>query len=98
MLSFEWGTVAESEVQGKVKKLMGCLCPLLDLRRVYHITDPDVQAEYVLRGFICYYGRHYFAYFYSTTEDQWLLYDDAVVKVIICLITIHARKSAASAT
>jgi len=29
------------------------------------------NSLYILRGMICYYGRHYWAYFYSETFDVW---------------------------
>ncbi|KAF0700086.1 Aste57867_9365 [Aphanomyces stellatus] len=35
-----------------------------------------IKAQYRFRGFVCYYGRHYFAFFYSTAHQLWLLFDD----------------------
>ena len=31
---------------------------------------------YRLRGFICYYGRHYICFMYSTARATWLIFDD----------------------
>ena len=36
-----------------------------------------VNSNYILRGMIVFYGRHYMAYFYSEKHDAWYLYDDA---------------------
>jgi ubiquitin C-terminal hydrolase len=36
----------------------------------------------VLRGMICYYGKHYDAYYYCSNRHQWLVFDDATVKSV----------------
>ena len=40
------------------------------------MSADEVTPHYVLRGIICYYGRHYWAYFYSQKNDTWLKFDD----------------------
>ena len=34
------------------------------------------SCEYVFRGMIVFYGRHYTAYFYSERFDAWYRFDD----------------------
>lgn len=33
-------------------------------------------CEYIFRGMIVFYGRHYMAYFYSERHDAWYRFDD----------------------
>jgi len=33
--------------------------------------DAAKTTNFVFRGMICYYGRHYWAYFYSESFDTW---------------------------
>ena len=40
----------------------------------------EMTTTYVLRGLIMYYGRHYYAYFYSEKYDCWFRFDDAMIK------------------
>jgi Ubiquitin carboxyl-terminal hydrolase len=54
------------------------LIPLeLDLSHMF--PSLGRRAMYVLRGMICYYGKHYNTYFFSYSKRQWLVYDDARV-------------------
>jgi ubiquitin C-terminal hydrolase len=39
-------------------------------------------AHYSLRSVICYFGHHYQAFVLSEELQQWLLFDDAVIKVV----------------
>ena len=55
--------------------------PTLNLGRIYKVgtalgRDGINPATYVLRGMIVYYGRHYWAYFYSQKFDTWFQFDD----------------------
>ena len=36
---------------------------------------------YQLRGFICYYGKHYLSFFYSPSHAAWLRFNDGTIKV-----------------
>jgi len=38
--------------------------------------------KYLLRGLICYYGKHYKAYFFSPSWKRWLCFNDAKISVI----------------
>ena len=42
----------------------------------------DSTTNFVLRGMICYYGKHYWAYFYSESFDTWLQFDDQNLRKI----------------
>ena len=47
----------------------------MDLARIYKVGRDSAEgssaATYVMRGMIVYYGRHYYAYFYSQKFDSW---------------------------
>lgn len=45
-------------------------------------TKKQNKATYRLRGMICYYGKHYNAYFYNEELAQWIVFDDACVKQV----------------
>ena len=58
----------------ELKKLWGLLPPKIDLKKFMKVTLDEGKAScstYVLRGIIVYYGRHYWAYFYSQKFDSW---------------------------
>lgn len=57
----------------------------LDLTRAFSTKTPspqNAQPKHHFRGFVCYYGQHYFAFFYSTAHRSWLLFDDNTVRRI----------------
>ena len=57
-----------------LRKLYYMLEPKLNLSRIYkvsEVSDSPSNATYVVRGLIVYYGRHYWAYFYSQKFDTW---------------------------
>ena len=59
--------------------------PRLNLSRVYRVcevSDSPSNATYVFRGMIVYYGRHYWAYFYSQKFDTWFQFDDEKISRI----------------
>jgi len=37
--------------------------------------------RHVFRGAVCYYGRHYVAYFFSWAMQKWVLFDDSRVRI-----------------
>eukprot|EP01012_Entosiphon_sulcatum_P011618 TRINITY_DN17116_c0_g1_i1.p1 TRINITY_DN17116_c0_g1~~TRINITY_DN17116_c0_g1_i1.p1 ORF type:complete len:669 (-),score=66.83 TRINITY_DN17116_c0_g1_i1:7-2013(-) len=41
-------------------------------------ADPNAE----LMGLVCYYGKHYIAYFKSLPTQQWVLFDDSYVKAV----------------
>lgn len=58
--------------------LYGLLSPTLAIDKIMEVsqTTKNRSCVFVLRGMICYYGRHYWAYFYSEQNDSWLKFDD----------------------
>lgn len=62
-----------------ITKLYNLLQPKLNLSRIYKISEVSnspSNATYILRGLIVYYGKHYWAYFYSQKFDSWFKFDD----------------------
>ena len=62
-----------------MRKLWGLLPPKLDLKKFMKVTLDEGSppcTQYVLRGAIVYYGRHYWAYFYSQKFDRWYQFND----------------------
>ncbi|KAL6077098.1 protein deubiquitination [Balamuthia mandrillaris] len=53
-----------------------------DRRREGRLNPPHHRNLYIFRGMICYYGKHYSAYFFSYTLNEWLCFDDEKVKVV----------------
>lgn len=57
-----------------IRKLYNMLQPKINLSKIYKVSvarDNPVSATYVMRGLVVYYGRHYWAYFYSQKFDTW---------------------------
>ncbi len=40
------------------------------------------SEKYFFKGFVFYYGKHYFCYFRNLNDANWYLYDDAKVKIV----------------
>lgn len=68
----------------KLQEIMNTLQVIqneITLKDLYTSTDSDIQkSSYRLRGMICYYGKHYNAYFFNEELSQWIVFDDATVK------------------
>lgn len=57
----------------------------LDLRSMFQFGGEAAQSSnicYVFKGMVCFYGRHYVSFFYSSRSQQWYLFDDSKVKAI----------------
>lgn len=57
----------------------------IDLLKVFSEVDSPSKLStksslYNFRGMICYYGKHYTAYFKSQASGQWFVFDDVTVK------------------
>lgn len=83
-ISVLWAT--NSATKEQVQGLLENVEYRLDLARCFDASGPVVKFKngglrttYRLRGFVCYYGRHYIAVFYSTAHKAWLLFDDSRV-------------------
>ena len=66
-----------------IRKIYNLLVPKLSLNQIYHVSQQQSSQNlggqgstsnsmiYIFRGMIVYYGRHYWAYFYSQKFDAW---------------------------
>ncbi len=64
--------------------LYSIIAPTIDISKIMEVAETLKQTTYVLRGLICYYGRHYWAYFYSEQYDVWFQFDDEHLRKIGC--------------
>jgi len=48
----------------------------------YQPPMKNIGNNYKLRGMICYYQKHYDAYFFNTLKKKWYVFDDATVKEV----------------
>jgi hypothetical protein len=83
-ISVLWAT--NSATKEQVQGLLENVEYRVDLARVFDASGPVIKFKngglrttYRLRGFVCYYGRHYISVFYSTAHKAWLLFDDSRV-------------------
>ncbi|CAI5708381.1 unnamed protein product [Hyaloperonospora brassicae] len=83
-VSILWAT--QSATKAQVEGVLNNIGDRLDLAKCFNAAGPvfrfkggGFRTTYRLRGFVCYYGRHYVALFYSTAHKMWLLFDDSRV-------------------
>ncbi|GMF27880.1 unnamed protein product [Phytophthora lilii] len=83
-VSILWAT--QSATKEQVQGVLDNIDDRLDLAKCFDAAGPVIRFKngglrttYRLRGFVCYYGRHYVALFYSTAHKMWLLFDDSRV-------------------
>ena len=74
-----------------IRKIYSLMVPKLSLNQIYHVSQQQSSQNlggqgstsnsmiYIFRGMIVYYGRHYWAYFYSQKFDAWFQFDDAKI-------------------
>ncbi|EQC37204.1 hypothetical protein SDRG_05430 [Saprolegnia diclina VS20] len=88
-ISFLWAT--NSPPKEEIESLLHIISDSVDLSHAFTAQGEaakhakflgGLKAQYRFRGFVCYYGRHYFAFFYSTAHQSWLLFDDSKVTEI----------------
>lgn len=79
---FTIGLVWETSVPSSrdIEKVLDLIEKRINVRNVFCDTGRD--SFYKLKGMICYYGKHYDAYFYNETQRHWWLFDDATVKQV----------------
>jgi len=79
---FTIGLVWESPhpLSDEIKKQFKLIQKRINLRHLFQ--DSGIDAPYKLKGMICYYGKHYNAYFYNEMKQIWCLFDDAMVKEV----------------
>ncbi|RHY28856.1 hypothetical protein DYB32_005650 [Aphanomyces invadans] len=68
-----------------IQTLLSTISDTLDLSEAFSVDGEaakmaqvlhGIRAQYRFKGFVCYYGKHYFAFFFSTAHQLWLLFDD----------------------
>ena len=66
-----------------LKKLFKIIPPTVNLKDFLRVGEKKTEnCNYVLRGMITFYGRHYISYFYSDKYDTWMQFDDEHIKSI----------------
>ena len=78
-IGFQYADIDMQYDRTTLRKLYYMLEPKLNLSRIYkvsEVSDSPSNATYVVRGLIVYYGKHYWAYFYSQKFDTWFQFDD----------------------
>jgi ubiquitin C-terminal hydrolase len=73
-VSLEWPQ--ESPDKYVIEELLEMIESELALDELFYLTDSSVQ--YILRGMLCYYGRHYIAVFRGV--ESWYFLDDQCVR------------------
>ncbi|TMW65909.1 hypothetical protein Poli38472_003674 [Pythium oligandrum] len=83
-VSVLWAT--NSATKEQIHGLLENIENRVDLAKCFDAAGPatkfkhgGLRTTYRLRGFVCYYGQHYVAVFYSTAHKAWLLFDDSRV-------------------
>ena len=68
----------------EIEETLNIIQPELELDELYEIVDIQKQKDkrYKFRGMICFYGRHYNAYFFNDSIEKWIIFDDATVKKV----------------
>ncbi|ETW02651.1 hypothetical protein H310_06110 [Aphanomyces invadans] len=82
-MSLLWSS--NSPPKEDIQTLLSTISDTLDLSEAFSVDGEaakmaqvlhGIRAQYRFKGFVCYYGKHYFAFFFSTAHQLWLLFDD----------------------
>jgi hypothetical protein len=65
----------------EVTQLLSAIDLEIDLAKVF-FDDGSRGKRYKIRGLICYYLKHYAAYFFSDKENAWISFDDVSVQEV----------------
>ena len=79
-LGFQYPDIDIDMDRSEIRKIYNLLLPKINLSQIYKVgidKSNPVSATYVIRGIIVYYGRHYWAYFYSQKFDTWFQFNDS---------------------
>ena len=60
----------------EIQEVWGALPPELLLEDFVRVPEGAGGAVYGLRGVVCWYGKHYVAFFESEVGERWLMFDD----------------------
>jgi len=75
----QWSS-EEGTDKEEIERFFALLPSSLELSAFLRVGKANLDtsdSSFVFRGFICYYGRHYVAYFYSEKFDSWVHFDDS---------------------
>lgn len=84
----QWSSAGEGAEREEIERLFALIPPSLELSAFLRVGQSNWQkrsetdSQFVFRGFISFYGRHYVAYFYSEREDSWVRFDDSSVSKV----------------
>jgi hypothetical protein len=70
-LGLQYPDVNMTFTKSEVKAMYDLLLPKLWLKKFMKVSQDKTTDLYVIRGLIVYYGKHYWAYFYSEKFDGW---------------------------
>ncbi|KAF0750258.1 hypothetical protein AaE_006779 [Aphanomyces astaci] len=82
-MSLLWSS--NSPPKEDIQALLSTISDTLDLSEAFQVdgeaakmtqVQHGIRCQYRFKGFVCYYGKHYFAFFFSTAHQRWLLFDD----------------------
>ena len=66
----------------EIEQIWRCLPSTLRLTDFLRHADDSGALQYELQGVVCYYGRHYLAFFWSAVYGEWLMFDDRRVVLV----------------
>eukprot|EP00667_Euglena_gracilis_P003065 EG_transcript_3071 len=74
----------EQSTREALQRVTGGIGETLQLGDVFRLVAEDGKSPHphVLRGMICFYGRHYMAYFWNRIQARWVFIDDSSVRPV----------------
>ena len=66
----------------EIEQIWGSLPATLRLTDFLRYAGDSGTLQYDLQGVVCYYGRHYLAFFWSAAYGGWLMFDDRRVFLV----------------
>jgi len=79
-----WGSDMPSLTE--IASVLSMMSLQLDMSEVFDLKHKDESTRrkhlYRLRGMICYYGKHYTAFFHNFSTRKWYVFDDTNVKAV----------------
>jgi len=80
-ISIAWDT-ADPQISD-IQTILKMITMSIDIGNIFNYDGPTQPSYwYRLRGMICYYGKHYIAFFYNYNRKQWFYFDDSTVKMV----------------
>ncbi|GFS45018.1 ubiquitin carboxyl-terminal hydrolase-related protein [Actinidia rufa] len=73
-----WGTPSES--MDHISETLEVQSTDIDLGVLFDCLDPGHMHSLI--SIVCYWSQHYICFVYSCEQEEWIVYDNAIVKVI----------------